>query len=57
MFVNAIYQQKLEFIRDRHVVVWRFHDNLHRRQRDMSAVGLAEALGWQGPESKNETRV
>jgi putative NIF3 family GTP cyclohydrolase 1 type 2 len=54
---NAVYQQKLQFICDHNIVVWRFHDNLHARQPDMSAVGLAQALEWQGRESKREPRV
>lgn len=54
---NALYQQKLQFIRDNNIVVWRFHDNLHARQPDMSAVGLAEALGWDRYLSKAEPRV
>jgi putative NIF3 family GTP cyclohydrolase 1 type 2 len=54
---NALYQQKLQFIRDNNIVVWRFHDNLHARQPDMTAVGLAEALGWDRYVSKTEPRV
>ena len=54
---NAVYQQKLQFMRDNNVVVWRFHDNQHARQPDMTAVGLAEALGWQGRLSKDDPRV
>jgi putative NIF3 family GTP cyclohydrolase 1 type 2 len=54
---NAVYQQKLQFIRDNNIVVWRFHDNQHARQPDMTAVGLAEALGWQGRLSKDDPRV
>jgi putative NIF3 family GTP cyclohydrolase 1 type 2 len=54
---DAVYQQKLQFMRDNRVVVWRFHDNLHARQPDMSSVGLAQAIGWEGHLSKNEPRV
>jgi putative NIF3 family GTP cyclohydrolase 1 type 2 len=54
---DAIYEQKLQFIRDNNIVVWRFHDHLHARQPDMSAVGLAEALGWTPYLSKSEPRV
>jgi putative NIF3 family GTP cyclohydrolase 1 type 2 len=57
-FVNdPVYKQKLQFIRDHNVVVWRFHDHLHARQPDMSSVGLAQALGWSGYASKDEPRV
>jgi putative NIF3 family GTP cyclohydrolase 1 type 2 len=54
---DAVYKQKVQFIRDHNIVVWRFHDHLHARQPDMSAVGLAEALGWAPYLSKSEPRV
>ena len=54
---DRVYQQKLLFIRDNHIVVWRFHDHLHARQPDMSAVGLAEVLGWTPYQNKDEPRV
>jgi len=54
---DTVYQKKLQFIRDNNVVVWRFHDNLHARQPDMTAVGLAEALGWDKYVSKEDPRV
>jgi putative NIF3 family GTP cyclohydrolase 1 type 2 len=54
---DAVYQQKLQFIRDHGMVVWRFHDHLHMRQPDMSSVGLAEAIGWTKYQSRDEPRV
>ena len=54
---DPIYQKKLQFIRDNNVVIWRFHDHLHARQPDMTAVGLAQALGWDKYPSKDESRV
>jgi putative NIF3 family GTP cyclohydrolase 1 type 2 len=54
---DAVYQQKLQFIRSHDVAVWRFHDHLHMKQPDMSSVGLADALGWSPYLSKNEPRV
>ena len=54
---DAVYKQKLQFIRDNQIVIWRFHDHLHARQPDMTAVGLAEALGWTRYASKDEPRV
>ena len=57
-FVNdSLYQTKLQFIRDNNMVVWRFHDHLHARQPDMTAVGLAEAIGWDRYVSRDEPRV
>ena len=54
---DAVYKQKLQFIRDNAIVIWRFHDHMHARQPDMTAVGLAEALGWTRYASKDEPRV
>lgn len=54
---DAVYQQKLQFMRDHSMVVWRFHDNLHARQPDMTATGLAQAIGWDTYASKSESRV
>ena len=54
---DALYQKKLQFIRDNNIVVWRFHDHLHARQPDMSAVGLADAIGWSKYQSKDDPRV
>ncbi len=54
---DPVYQKKLQFISDNKMAIWRFHDHLHARQPDMSAVGLAEALGWDKYASKDEPRV
>jgi putative NIF3 family GTP cyclohydrolase 1 type 2 len=54
---DLVYQKKLRFIRDNNLVIWRFHDHLHARQPDMTAVGLAEALGWDKYVSKEDPRV
>lgn len=54
---DVVYREKLAFLRDRNVVVWRFHDHLHARQPDMTTVGLAEAIGWGEFLSKEEARV
>lgn len=54
---DPIYQKKLQFIRDNKMVVWRFHDHLHARQPDMTATGLAEALGWDKSRSKDDPSV
>jgi putative NIF3 family GTP cyclohydrolase 1 type 2 len=54
---DLVYQRKLQFIRDHDMAIWRFHDHLHSRQPDMSAIGLAEAIGWSEYLSKDEPRV
>ena len=54
---DIVYQEKLRFIRDHNMAIWRFHDHLHARQPDMSAVGLADAIGWSQYLSKDQPRV
>jgi putative NIF3 family GTP cyclohydrolase 1 type 2 len=45
---DPIYQTKRDFIMDHHLVVWRFHDNLHTNQPDPTFAGITAALGWEG---------
>src|ERR1700721_3587347 len=40
---DPVLQQKLNYIREHHLVVWRFHDTWHRRQPD----GILTAVGGQ----------
>ena len=54
---DPVYQKKMQFIRDNKIVVWRFHDNLHAHRPDMTATGLAEALGWAQRRSKEDPSV
>jgi len=54
---DPLYQKKLQFIREHKIVVWRFHDHLHARRPDMTASGLAEALGWDRFQSKDDPSV
>ena len=54
---DAVYQSKLQFIRDHNLAIWRFHDHLHARQPDMSAIGLAESIGWSSYASTTEPRI
>jgi putative NIF3 family GTP cyclohydrolase 1 type 2 len=43
---DAVYQQKLAYIREHHLVVWRFHDTWHMREPDGILEGVVEQLGW-----------
>jgi putative NIF3 family GTP cyclohydrolase 1 type 2 len=43
---DPVYQAKRKFIEDNHLVVWRFHDNLHTNRPDPTVAGITEALGW-----------
>jgi putative NIF3 family GTP cyclohydrolase 1 type 2 len=54
---DAVYQTKLDFIQEHHMVVWRFHDHWHSpaMTKDGIMQGMITALGWekfQSPESQ-----
>jgi putative NIF3 family GTP cyclohydrolase 1 type 2 len=44
---DPVYQEKLAFIEQHHMVVFRLHDEIHGTAPDHIALGLIEALGWQ----------
>lgn len=45
---DPVYKQKLKFIEDHHMVVWRFHDHWHSpaMTRDGILEGMVAVLGW-----------
>lgn len=43
---DPVFQQKLAYIREHHLVVYRFHDTWHMRQPDGILVGMVNQLGW-----------
>ena len=43
---DPVYREKLAFIRDHHLVVYRLHDEIHDARTDHILDGLYEALGW-----------
>jgi putative NIF3 family GTP cyclohydrolase 1 type 2 len=44
---DAVWADKEAFIREHHMVVWRFHDHWHMRKPDGIQQGMVDALGWQ----------
>lgn len=44
---DPIFQEKRAFIEQHNLVIWRFHDNLHRHQPDPTMAGISQVLGWQ----------
>jgi len=44
---DPVYREKLAFIQQHHMVVFRFHDQMHEVVPDPVAVGLVHAMGWQ----------
>lgn len=48
LFANdPVYKEKLAFIQDHHLVVWRFHDQWHRRVPEPMTEAFTSAVGWQ----------
>ena len=43
---DPVYKEKLAFIEEHHMVVFRLHDAIHRVPPDAIAMGLVERLGW-----------
>ena len=44
---DPVYREKLAFIQQHHMVVFRLHDGMHSVSPDPVAIGLMQALGWQ----------
>jgi putative NIF3 family GTP cyclohydrolase 1 type 2 len=44
---DPVWADKEKFIRDNHMVVFRFHDHWHMRRPDGILEGMSRALGWQ----------
>jgi putative NIF3 family GTP cyclohydrolase 1 type 2 len=44
---DTVLADKQAFIRDHHIVIWRFHDHWHRRNPDGIQAGMTHALGWE----------
>jgi putative NIF3 family GTP cyclohydrolase 1 type 2 len=43
---DAVLATKQKFIRDKGLIVWRFHDTPHAMKPDMVNAGVIDALGW-----------
>ncbi|HZU28011.1 MAG TPA: Nif3-like dinuclear metal center hexameric protein [Bryobacteraceae bacterium] len=51
---DAVYRQKIEFIRRHNMVVFRFHDHWHMRRPDGIMVGMVRELGWERQQSQTD---
>ena len=49
---DAVLAEKLAFIKEHHMVVWRFHDHWHDRNPDGILTGMIRALGWEAYQDK-----
>ena len=48
---DPVFKDKLKFINENKLIIWRFHDHIHRTNPDGIYMGMIEKLGW----SKNQT--
>ena len=48
---DPVQQQKLAYIQEHHLVVWRFHDTWHMRQPDGILAGMVQQFGWKAYQS------
>ena len=48
---DPVFQDKIKYINDHKLIIWRFHDHIHRTKPDGIYMGMIEKLGW----AKNQT--
>jgi putative NIF3 family GTP cyclohydrolase 1 type 2 len=55
LFVDdPIYKEKMAYIREHHLVVWRFHDTWHLRNPDGIVEGFVARAGWKSYQNPGE---
>src|SRR5580698_4623669 len=57
---DPVYKEKLAYIREHHLVIWRFHDTWHLRDPDGIVEGFVVQAGWkqyQNPGPSSETQM
>lgn len=48
---DPVYQKKIEYINEHKLIIFRFHDHIHRTSPDGIYVGMIEKLGWKANQS------
>ena len=54
---DPVYKEKQSFIKEHHLIVWRFHDFWHMRKPDGIRAGMIHALGWEMFQDKKNENV
>jgi putative NIF3 family GTP cyclohydrolase 1 type 2 len=54
---DPVFEAKQAFIREHHLIVWRFHDFWHARTPDGIRTGMLRALGWEKLRDQQEEDV
>lgn len=44
---DPVYLDKIRYINDHNLIIWRFHDHWHMRKPDGILEGMTRALGWE----------
>jgi len=50
---DPVYREKIKYINDNKLIIWRFHDHIHRTKPDGIYFGMIEKLGWRKNQSDN----
>ena len=43
---DKVLKEKMDYINEHRLIIFRFHDNAHRNRPDQVMQGLADDLGW-----------
>ena len=43
---DPVFHDKIKYINDNKLIIWRFHDHIHRTEPDGIYMGMVEKLGW-----------
>ncbi|HEY9166653.1 MAG TPA: Nif3-like dinuclear metal center hexameric protein [Candidatus Kryptonia bacterium] len=54
---DPVYVAKQAFIKEHHLIIWRFHDHWHARRPDGIHTGMIHALGWEEFKDKDNDYV
>ncbi len=54
---DAVITAKDSFIKKHGLVIWRFHDHIHRTKPDGIVKGMVESLGWTAYQRQNDPRL
>lgn len=54
---DSVLKTKQDYIREHHLIVWRFHDHIHNTNPDGIVKGMVEELGWEKYQKKDDAVV
>ncbi len=53
---DPVFNDKMKYIRDNRLIIWRFHDHWHRTNPDGIYVGMINKLGWNNFKNGNSQK-